>query len=156
MRAFVQVLRGVRGAGREAGLSVVGLGGPVDAAADPRRGRLRRVPVDGDAAPARAALPRSRRPRPPDPLERRDGARLQRPLDADVRPSPVPLRPAQPAQLYLHLSGEERSSVCRPTDDDARIKVRLHQSQLTLTISELSILVMTTATHVPHQPTAVA
>jgi len=36
------------------------------------------------------------------------------------------------------------------------IKVRLHQSQLTLTISELSIIVMTTATYVPDQPTAVA
>jgi len=32
----------------------------------------------------------------------------------------------------------------------------VHQSQLALTISELSIIVMTTATHVPHQPTAVA
>jgi len=40
----------------------------------------------------------------------------------------------------------------QPTNVKFVSKVRLHQAQLT----ELSIIVMTTATHVPHQPTAVA
>jgi len=46
-----------------------------------------------------------------------------------------------------------------PYSPEIGTRLQLHQAQLTLTISEvseLSIIVMATATHVPHQPTAVA
>jgi len=100
----VQVLCAVRAGRRQARLPVGRVGGAVDPAAHRRRRCVRRVPVDGDAPASRRTLPRPRRRRPPDALERGDGSRLQRPLDADGRAPPLPLRPAQPTQLYLHLN----------------------------------------------------